>query len=274
MSKWTADGIELYVLKDCGPTDEKPCAFVDDAVMIVHYGDTEMVYDVKITSRLGENGYGMYIRDIYETTTYVSDSHIGPPEHYFFYYGDIEAINDTKFAVTLNCPEITGGGYDIPELMFPEEITFALAAENLTESDIPKIEKDEQYEFCPTYREYSEWISNDLKMTLYVCFYSNTDKRVKCRLNDGSCVSFYVNFFESNSSAFLTEITEENRNVKDVSLIVNDSGEQWQCEYFEDHFVATVIRSEHYEVGQVWTFNLLPPFTYSEAMQQMQHWWD
>ena len=272
MSKWTADGVELYILNDCGPTDVNPSAFVNDAFMIVHYGDTEIVYKVGIYSAHTKKGYVMYISDGRETIMYTSSYSKNPPHIYTLSAGNIETISETEFSVTLiRPPEISGGGYDIPELMLPEEITFTLAAENLTEADIPEIHRDEQYQFCPTYRTYSEWISDDLKLFLYVSVYSDTDKRVRCRFNDGSGVSFYVNFFESNSSAFLTKITEENQNVNDVSLIVNASGEQWECEFFEDYFVATVIRSEYYEVGQILTFNLLLPPTHPEAEQ---HWED
>jgi len=47
MSKWVAEGIELYVL-NCGPTDTDATRRVDDAFMITDFGDTKMFYDVRI----------------------------------------------------------------------------------------------------------------------------------------------------------------------------------------------------------------------------------
>lgn len=260
MTKWAAEGIELYVLQTAG--DEKS---VYDAIMIAHYGDTRMFYDVSIHPYHIEKGYGMTISDIHETASYLSEPSVSSPSRFPIYYGDVEPISDTEFRVTLSDCEIFGGGYDIPELMFPKELTFTRVAENLTEADIPEITLDQQYEFCPTYRAYSRWISNDLQMTLYVYVLTNVDKRTKCQLSGDSDVSFYVNFFESSSSVFLTKITEENVNAPDKSLITSNSGEEWRCEYFEDYFLATVIRSEYYEAGHVLTFTLLPPLTYSEA---------
>jgi len=268
MSKWVAEGIELYVL-NCGPTDTDATRRVDDAFMITDFGDTKMFYDVRIYPEC-ENRYGISISDIHGTSEYLVHSPKNDTSRYPIHNGYLEPISETQFQVALYNCEIKGGGYDIPELMFPKEIIFTRVAENLTEEDIPKIEINQQYEFCPTYRRYSRWVSDDFKMTLSVGSFVSTDKVVKCQVTTDPDVCFCVDFFESNSSAFLTKTTEENLRfrVESLETSISNSSEEWQCEYFENYFLATVIRSEYYETGHIITFTLLPAMTREEAEEE------
>lgn len=238
MTKWGAEGIELYVL---GP-DQR-------SFMIVDCNGKKMTYFVTY-------GYGQIV---------VDDVH---PLYYKLETGEVEKglititlwnislKTETKFKLYDGVIDVPGGGYDIPELMFAEELDFVRIATNLTEEDIPKIKIDEQYGlFCPKYRPVTQWISDDQQMTM--------DRRI-CQLTSDPDTQFYINFFESNSSAYLTKITDENKR-DDTSSLVSQSTEEWKCEYFEDYFLATVVRSEYYEPGHVLTFTLLPPSTESET---------
>ena len=235
MSKWVADGIELYVLEDNA-----------DSFMIVNYGDTQMFYRFRFSYRAGPP---FSIDDIRKYSYHEIAS------------GDFLLISDAKFKVTMYDSTVFGGGHNLPELMFPKEIIFTRVATDLTEEDIPQIAIDPQYSFCPIFSETSKWVSDDLQMTLI-----NNEPLLgqqKCQLASDPNTQFHVNFFESNSSAYLTKITEENKSSSETSLIVSQSTEEWACEYFEDHFLATVIRSEYYEPGHVLTFTPVSPDTTS-----------
>lgn len=242
MTKWGAEGIELYVL---GPDQ--------DSFMIADFNGKKMTYFVSLDSSLFA----------------VEDLH---PVYYKLETGELETLRtiirewsislktETKFELSHGATAVPGGGYDIPELMFAEEIEFVRIATNLTEEDIPKIKIDEQYGlFCPKYRSGTQWISDDHQMTIKSGF------KDICQITSDPNTQFYINFFESNSSAYLTKITDENKSDYSRSSIVSQSTEEWKCEYFEDYFLATVVRSEYYESGHVLTFILLPPSTESET---------
>ena len=204
MTKWVAEGIELYMLDP-----------ISDSFMIVNYGGTKMFFEVTFDwpSFYNDERWTMIIWDREYSNTHTSadclDSRgetcdLGRRIYSSLFEGDVELISRTKCRVTMRHCEISGGGYDVPELMFPKELVFTRVAKNLTNEDIPTMERSEQYADCPIYRGLSHWISDDSKMILWI-----GRRRYKCQLVGEQEIELHANFFESNSSVFLTKITEE-----------------------------------------------------------------
>lgn len=235
MSKWAGENIELYIVDPDIMDNPKDLIFVD-------YGDKKLAYYAQ-----WECNYQVILNicDIREFAfsekgkTYKNCNGIAR--------WDIELIDKT------HCKLINGPKYS--EFGLPEEVILTRVATNLTKEDFPQIDIDEQYSFCPTYYYGTNWISDDSQFEVnfdILGFNSNGVGIVNIDSNPE--IKYYMYFLESNFSVYVSQ-----KKTALGYLNESDITEHWQCEYFENYFVATVIRSEYYEPGQVITFNRVMP---------------
>lgn len=171
-------------------------------------------------------------------------------------YG-FKEIDETHFKFTKGEVQSSETKCDIPELMLPNEIIMTRTQSDLNEEEFPEIEKNDNYDFCPTYRYGTKWQSDDDQVVInnIDCFGNLAGKSSVTFTTEPNSV-YYIAFFEVNSKAYL--VRWENDSLSDFSeQEFRKATEEWQCEYFENYFTAQVIRSNYYEVGHTISFTLV-----------------
>ena len=253
MSKWEGDAeglhFELYI------GDEEHRDF-----MVVDYGNKKIFYLVWWHRDYASQ---MSIRDKREFIGDVEHSYTNT--HQAISYWNIDLVKEDCFKMSGHEGQGTIGECKIPELMLPNEVTMTRVLEGLFENDFPQIEQDDSYKFCPIYRRGTQWVSDDNQFEICIDTkpHSNDDISEVVFTADQNA-KFFVKFFEVESKAYL--IKQENESAKFFTKYSFTSAtEEWKCEYFEDYFLATVIRSEYYEPEHILTFTLLPSSTESET---------
>ncbi len=247
MSKWEGDAeglhFELYI------GDEEHEDF-----MVIDYGIQKISYLV-----FWHQNYlsQMSLNDVRECTLDENESPIHQSLNLKRSYWDIELIDETHFKfVAHGAVEIADVTSNIPELMMPNEIVMTRTQAEINKENFPQIERDESYSLCPTYRYGTQWVSDDNKVII-----ENIESRYNLSAGTSKVTFveepdsvYYIGFFELEHKAYLLKWEEETYFT--ASKFVH-SKEEWQCEYFENYFVARVIRSEHYEPGHILTFTLV-----------------
>ena len=234
MSKWAGENIELYIVDN---------AIMDNpySIMIVDYGDKKISYNVwwhqnyLTCLSIRDTREGVYVEE--EPPSY------GENNYHYVSGWDIELIDETHCKL-INGPEFA-------DLELPEEVILTRVATDLTKEDFPQIDIDERYSFCPTYYYGTKWRSDDGQFQVEIKSHSATGALTVASDTEAK---LWMRFLESNSSVY---VLKENTGLG--YLNESDITEHWRCEYFENYFVATVIRSEYYEPGQVITFNRVMP---------------
>lgn len=247
MSKWEGDAeglhFELYI------GDEEHEDF-----MVIDYGIKKISYLVFWHQNYASQ---MSLNDVRECTLDENESPTYQSPHLERSNWDIELIDEThcKF-VSHGVGEIEDATSNIPELMMPTEIVMMRTQSELNKENFPEIEADESYGLCPTYRYGTQWISDDNKVIIenIKSGYNSTAGTSKVTFVEEPDSVYYIGFFELDHKAYLLKWEEE---TYFTASKFAHSKEEWQCEYFENYFVAQVIRSEHYDPGHILTFTLV-----------------
>lgn len=248
MSKWEgdADGLhfELYI------GDEEHRDF-----MVIDYGNEKISYLVWWHQNYLSQ---MTINDIRESSLDENESPVHQVLNLRRGSWDIELIDETHFKFIHGLAEISDAKSYIPEAMLPNEIVMTRIQSKIGDENFPSIEKDENYDFCPTYRYGTQWISDDNRIIIDNIESSGTYTAgtSKVIFADEPNAVYYIGFFELDHKAYLMKWEEDSLFYFSKSKFVK-STEEWQCEYFENYFTARVIRSEHYEPGHILTFTLV-----------------
>lgn len=239
MSKWVGDCVEIYVLG----SGRKSIMIVDYGVEKIHY----LIY------WHGDCLTRMSIRDCREAVSVLDEPDIMFDSHQSIANWQIELIDETCFKLKGHREEESEGECEIPELMLQKDITMTRVATDLTEADIPQIEVNDDYNFCPAYRYDSQWISDDNQVS--ICMLGNGGAGEVTFATNPDTKS-YVRFFEANSKCYL--IKRDNKSWLDISPAkFKNASEEWKCQYSEKCFTAEVVRSEYYESGHILTFSLV-----------------
>ena len=222
MSKWVGENIELYVL----PVDEN----YKGSLMIIDFGETKLTFYV----RWHQNG----LSELSLHDKRVMDSSID----YFAvasFYG--KTVSETQYLL------YSYDTYNLPDDLFPEKIMLNRVATDLSYEDIPVIKTDENYKFCPVYHRGTEWISIDNK-TAIIAPVSSRYGIGKVIFDGAENEPLDVIFLEYDSTIYCGNWNSYS------AVILEDAQEMWKCDYFEDYFVATVLCSDYYNVGESITF--------------------
>ena len=231
MSKWTSDGYEFYVIDS------------QKGFLICNFEDKTVAYDVVFRYPGVMNLLDRRPQEVtFPDDIIMSDAYENPG--YDVAIGTYHFSSDSAFGVTFRGAVVAT---DFPN----DKIIFRRVATNLSPDDIPTIEIDSNFTYCPIYSIGSSWhssdgrISIDVEGTLYP-YDSHAFGRVT--IADHATPNLCIFFSEITSSAYLG-----------VSEVMNGYGDIvasdiWKCEFFEDRFVATVISSDYYESGTVLEF--------------------
>ena len=237
MTKWVADGFELYI------TD------TDKGLMICDFAEKTIAYDVAFMP-----GNEMLLMDrrpqdvIWEDNVLYGDHGYENPG-YSIAGGAYVSTSKTVFRVELD-------GHYIKTSDFPEKLVYRRVAENIKAEDIPVIEIDANFGYCPIYSIGSLWASEDKNVLIEI------DGQLepygsyaigKVTVNE-QAENIYMAFNEINSTAYMGPLKDPNAigTVYDTALATDE----WKCEFFEDYFKATVVRSDYYEDGTVLVFHI------------------
>ena len=236
MSKWEGDGIELYILDD-DINNGKDLIFIDS-------GDGKLVFDVLW------QGNGLWNLEML-------DRRMPKNEDGSTLDGDLHEHTAGSFGLTIlkegSCllkPYVT---CHIPENMLSDKIVLQRTVTDLNPEDIPEIKLNDKYGFCPTYRYGSQWLSEDEQISISILPQKKAELGIgKILFDKEPNADLYIKFHEYNSMAYVGGFSENTHN---FYVNIRDAQEQWQCEYFEDYFTATVVCSGRYPTGQVIRFN-------------------
>lgn len=239
MSKWVGScndiQFELYIADSDSDSED---------IMIIDYGNKKLSYIVwwhgNYLSQMSINDVRVVYQQISDNSVHKTHLNIG--------YWNIELVSQTCFKLIYYGVGRRGGVSEIPELMLPEEVVMTRVATGLTEP-IPQIEPDENYGYCPAYRQGTKWVSDDNQISIDMV--NCGEGRVV--FADDPNLQYYIGFFESNSKAYSVKDQEDHYDILRYSFAT----EEWRCEYFEKYFTAEVVRSEHYETGHILTFNII-----------------
>lgn len=245
MTKWETDNLELYVLE------------VGKGLLIFNYEDEKFAYDVRFFA-----GSSMAVYDRRETfftdketTDFIADERTDRAILYPIGVFSLHSCRETSCKVS--CGEVN---IFFQSGVVSEEIRFDKTADGLTLDDIPQIDLDEDYGYCPIYYPESKWISDDSRIVITMTKATEDEKDVGIvEFVNESKDDVYICFFECNSKAYLGELKENADSLfGDVEYYdIRKAQDEWRCEYFENSFKATVIRSDYYEVGSVINFTRL-----------------
>ena len=230
MTKWEGDGVELYISSG-----------IDPDILIVTDGEQKYSF----ISEFGLNFYAaLYLSDRRETapTEEPSFSMIGDAPEWrpvATYYVHVRPNGTCRLTLEFNYSSFFDG-------ILPEEVILKKTADGLTPEDFPQFPFYENYAYCPIY-DYDRnviWVSSDGRMTL------DADPPPYVTLHEEEGTILRVRFVDFDDMVYAGRCTDE----FDLYLPFSAMHEHWQCEYFEDHFVVTIIQSEYYEVGETVTF--------------------
>ena len=236
MTKWVAEEFELYV------TD------TNKGLMICNFNEKTIAYDVAFL-----HGSDMLLMDrrpqdvVFEDNVIYSDSYEKPG--YSVAIGSYTPSSETSFRVKLE-------GAHIKTSYFSKELVFKRVATDLKTEDIPVIETDIDFNNSPIYSIGSKWISNDDNISIYIegelkPYDSYAIGKVAIKGQEDKDI--YIAFNEIDSTAYLGFL--KNPNAIGLVYDVELASDKWNCEFFKDYFVATIISSNYYENGTVLVFN-------------------
>ena len=251
MTKWEADGYELYI----GDNIEL------GGVMVCHLEDGKTVtYAADI---------GMFGITIADTRKPILEAPHSAGEVSKYYQLGYFKYNIGLFRSSFTMKYCSNNGGLSPEWLWdgaPEkELKFKLTQRNLNEDDIPKVEFDPALDYCPVFYPGCKWLSDDGKVSIRT---ETAESRKECEEDD----FYYYRQPFVGKATFSEESLEEYDVVfgqLDTGIYIgsllsgeNDSTicdrstaeEIWECEYFEDGFTAKVIKSQRYEIGTVIRF--------------------
>ena len=224
MTKWEGDGLELYIGQ------------LGQDRLLINRGSEKWVFDVTW------HGNGLAIMGLADTRrpTVPEDMRFAP-EH-IFVAGYIVSLRPNGTALLTY-----QGDASYYKGLFPEKAKLRKTAENLTIEDFPLVDNKENdsYRFCPIYHFGTNWISDDGNVRISM-FDSNNIRTTFSGEEDW----LYSEFIELDSMFYAGERKKD----LPYNLPLSAMQEHWQCEYFEDYFIATVIQSERYETGETITF--------------------
>lgn len=240
MSKWEADGFELYI------TD------LYKGLLICYFTEKTIAYDVYFSA-----GNSIQLMDrrpqdvVFEDNVLYSDAYEKPG--YTVAIGSYHPSSKTKCTMT-----IEGSPVKTSCFSKEQELVFRRTATDLTAYQIPTIEIDANFTNCPIYSIGSKWISHDGNITIDIEGQLRPYKSYaigKIAINGQTDENIYIAFNEIDSVAYLGNLTTP----KSFPLRYDTqlASDQWKCEFFEDYFVATVICSNYYEPGDILTFTLV-----------------
>ena len=188
MSKWVGDctdiHMELYVFDD-----------ELGEYMVIDYGDKKISYLVWWHQNYFSQ---MSTRDVRESFIDENQASWRQDLHLSRDWWDVELIDETHFKLVKRDVQISDIKCDIPELMLPNEVIMTRVETELTSEDIPQLEQDENYIFCPTYHYGTKWISDDNKVSFDGIKGDGTAK-VTFAADPNSV--YCIGFFEVNSKA-------------------------------------------------------------------------
>ena len=252
MTKWEADGYELYI----GDNIEL------GGVLVCHLKDGRTV---TYTADIGM--FGITIADtrkpIFEVPPFTGEVSKYYQLGYFKYnIGFFRSSFTMKYYSNNDglSPEWLWDG--APE----EELKFKLTKRGLKKDEIPKVEFDSALDYCPVFYPGQEWLSDDEKVSI------RTETAESRKVSESDELYYYRQPF-AGKAIFSGESSEEHDVVfgqLDTKIYIGSllpgetdsticdrsiAEEIWECEYFEDGFIARVIKSQRYEIGTVINFS-------------------
>lgn len=231
MSKWEADGIQLYILEE-NINNGKDLLFIDS-------GETTLVFDVIW------HGNGLWQLEALDrrVPTVKGDSTCNEElrPHSFGAF-ELKILDENSCTLEISSPS------SIPEEVITNKIVLHRTTMDLSKDDIARIQNDAKYDFCPTYRYGSKWISEDKQISVEVLQQKHAELGIgEVVFADSPDAKFYMKFLEYGSMAYIGEIGT-------LHFDVRQAKERWKCEYFKDYFMATIISSEYYQTGHILRF--------------------
>lgn len=251
MTKWEADGYELYI----GDNIEL------GGVLVCHLNDGRTV---TYTADIGM--FGITIADtrkpIFEVPPFTGEVLKYYQLGYFKYkIGFFRSSFTMKYCSNNDglSPEWLWDG--APE----KELKFKLTQRNLNKDDIPKVEFDPALDYCPVFYPGCEWLSDDGKVAIRTetaedrkvsesdeLYYYKQPFAGKATFSGESSEKYDVVFGQLDTKIYIGNLLsgETDSTICDRSV----AGEIWECEYLENGFTAKVIKSQRYEIGTVIRF--------------------
>jgi hypothetical protein len=250
MTKWETDDFELFVVN------------MYKGVLVCHFPDKTEIYDLVFST----HAMGIVYMLNENTKTEQSDSAhttvdiIPPPSPDKCILFSAIVYGENFFSWTETSFEARFAPVTIDMGLFPsEDVIFRRTEVNLTEDDIPRpeIEKDESN---PIFKIGSQW-KNDTGLTIdmpkeyirrlpeYTEYFYPIGKVNNLPYSNQE---FSIIFSIFDSRAYIVS-TPEQYSVYDITT----AQEVWDCEFFEDYFIATVQESPYYEPGTILRFSLI-----------------
>ena len=249
MTKWEADGYELYLRNREGDFD---------GILVCHLENGKTVmYDVDI----GRIDIGVV--DTRTPIGAIPGNTMESNSNSYCYLGYFEynmSISKRSFRL-----KYSGNDDGVsPEWLWegaPEkELKFKLTKKNLKKEDIPELEFDPALDYCPVFFPGSEWLSDDGKVSIATKtwsidspeFYAQEQSLAgKATFLGENPEEYSVVFGQLDTKLYIGNLLSDQEDaICDRTL----AKEVWQCEYAEDHFVAEVIKSDRYPVGTILVF--------------------
>lgn len=251
MTKWEADGYELYIDEDLGLDNVFIC-HLDDGRTMTYSACIDVLYSITMVDPR---------KPLIEMPQGESSSY----KYYLFYYQFGHFEYDINFFRTSLTLKYIGNDDGVsPEWLWegaPEkELKFKLTKKNLKKEDIPEVEFDPALDYCPVFFPGSEWLSDDGKVSIAAetCSIDPPDFYARMRSFAGKATflgenpeEYSVVFGQLDTKLYIGNLLSDQEDaICDRTL----AEEVWQCEYAEDHFVAEVIKSNRYPVGTILVF--------------------
>ncbi len=243
MTKWEAEDFELYITRQGA------------GLLIWNRDDKEIAYDIELWGNFSTGYYGFLFdrRQQYVDFDYYAEKKVLGDEAYeyqgylvsFLYY---EPVNDTTFLL-----EFQDASF-VTNSLSEKKLRFQRTATGLTSDDVPDIAPSKEYENCPIYFLGSKWISEDngIVIEMEKEFEFITPIFHRCPIGtitilDSEKTNMQIIFSETDAQAYVGTLSTQDPQTKPYDI--TQASHIWQCEFYEEYFLATVISSDRYDEG-------------------------